>query len=145
VYQVFGRIGLIPMATLWGYNGPWNPKGVGKFVMSVDEHPGDGSESVLVRFSLPRWAVEEAKVDEAALDAAAREALVIDLFRCGRLSRVTLGRMLGLDRFETSALLKRHELFEDPAHEEMDAEVGSTRPNSSPLAQGSPCLCRNKS
>jgi hypothetical protein len=69
----------------------------------------------------------EARLDESALDAAAREALAIDLFRCGRLSRLALGRMLGLDRYETSAFLKRHQLFEDPPHEEIDAEVESTR------------------
>lgn len=95
--------------------------------MAADIQPGNDAEAVPVRFTLPRWAVAEAKLDESALDEAARVALAIDLFRCGRLSRPALGRMLGLDRFETGALLKRHQLFQDPSHEEIDAEVEATR------------------
>jgi len=40
----------------------------------------------------------------------AREALAVSLFREGRLSHADLGRALGLDRFETDALLKHHEV-----------------------------------
>lgn len=95
--------------------------------MATDIQPGTENDPVPVRFTLPKWAVAEAKLDETTLDKAAREALAIDLFRCGRLNRPALGRMLGLDRFETGALLKRHQLFNDPSHEEIDAEVKETR------------------
>lgn len=40
----------------------------------------------------------------------AREALAVSLFREGRLSHADLGRTLALDRFETDALLKRHQV-----------------------------------
>lgn len=40
----------------------------------------------------------------------AREALAISLFREERLSHADLARALGLDRFETDALLKRHQV-----------------------------------
>lgn len=93
--------------------------------MSVQ--PAGETEAISVRFDLPRWAVVEAKLDEATIDQAAREALAIELFRCGRLDRPALGRMFGLDRFETAAFLKRHRVFDDPAHEEIDAEVEATR------------------
>ncbi len=95
--------------------------------MAAEIHSTDEAQAVPVRFTLPKWAVEEAKLDEATLDEVAREALALDLFRCGRLSRPALGRILGLDRFETAAFLKRHQLFDDPTHEELDAEVEATR------------------
>lgn len=41
---------------------------------------------------------------------AAREALAVSLFREGRLSHVELSRVLELDRFQTDAVLKRHEV-----------------------------------
>ena len=95
--------------------------------MATDIQPRTGGETVPVRFTLPKWAVDEAKLDETSLNEAAREAMALDLFRRGRLSRPALGRMLGLDRFETGAFLKRNQLFEDPSHEEVDAEVEATR------------------
>lgn len=94
--------------------------------MAAEIQPSIDAESILVRFTLPRWIVAAAKLDESALDEAALEALAIDLFRCGRLSRPALGRMLGLDRVETGTFLKRHRCFDDPSHEEIDAEVEAT-------------------
>jgi predicted HTH domain antitoxin len=46
------------------------------------------------------------------LDVAAREAVALDLFRRGKLSHFELSQVLGLDRFETDALLKRHHVAE---------------------------------
>jgi hypothetical protein len=94
---------------------------------STDAPVARDSETISVHFTLPRWAVEEAGLDGATLDETAREALALELFRSGRLSRPDLGRVLGLDRFETAAFLKRHQLFDDPTHEEVDAEVEATR------------------
>jgi hypothetical protein len=85
------------------------------------------AEPVSVHFTLPRWAIDEARLDEATLDETAREAFALDLFRRGLLTRPDLGRMLGLDRFETGALLKRHQVFDDPTHEDVDAEVERMR------------------
>jgi Uncharacterised protein family (UPF0175) len=36
----------------------------------------------------------------------------LELFRRGRLSHYELSRVLGLDRFETDAWLKRHNVFD---------------------------------
>lgn len=65
-----------------------------------------------------------------SLDQAAKNALVLDLFRLGRLSRPDVGRMLGLDRFEVGAFLKRHQVFDDPTHEEIDVAVKRARASS---------------
>ena len=44
---------------------------------------------------------------EAETNLLAKEAFALRLFHDGRLSHAELGRSLGLDRFETDALLKR--------------------------------------
>ena len=44
------------------------------------------------------------------LDSAARETLAVSLFREGRLSHAELSTVLELDRFQTDAVLKRHEV-----------------------------------
>lgn len=45
------------------------------------------------------------------LGRTAKEALAVALFREGKLSHAEVGTALGLDRFETDALLKRHQVF----------------------------------
>lgn len=46
------------------------------------------------------------------LDRQAKQALALDLFRKGKLSHFELSKVLGLDRFETDAYLKRHNVVE---------------------------------
>jgi hypothetical protein len=43
-----------------------------------------------------------------ALEDSAREAMAVEFFRQGRLNHFQLSRVLGLDRFQTDAVLKRH-------------------------------------
>ncbi|MBX7105559.1 MAG: UPF0175 family protein [Gemmataceae bacterium] len=53
-----------------------------------------------------------------------REVYALWLFRHGSLTHAELGRMLGLDRIETDALLKRHDVAEHAlTHAEVDADV----------------------
>ena len=44
-------------------------------------------------------------------ERAALETLAVSLFREGRLSHVELSKVLGLDRFQTGAVLNRHEVI----------------------------------
>ena len=54
---------------------------------------------------------------------AATEALAVSLFRDGQLSHAELGRALALDRFETDALLKRHQVtVGGPTIEDLEAD-----------------------
>jgi hypothetical protein len=46
------------------------------------------------------------------LDAAAREAVLVDLYRQRKLNHVQLTDALGGDRFETDAILQRHQVEE---------------------------------
>ena len=46
------------------------------------------------------------------LNTDVKEMYALELFRRGKLSHFELSRVLGLDRFETDAYLKRHQVLE---------------------------------
>jgi hypothetical protein len=65
-----------------------------------------------VTLNLPADLEEKLRRETPNLDADVREAYLLELFRRERLSHYELSRVLGLDRFETDAWLKRHGVFE---------------------------------
>ncbi len=65
-----------------------------------------------VVIDLPPDVEERLRREAPNLDAEVREAYALELFRRGRLSHYDLSRILGLDRVETDAYLKRHGVFE---------------------------------
>lgn len=65
-----------------------------------------------VTLVLPADLEEKLRRGSANLDADVREAYALELFRSGKLSHYELSQMLGLDRYETDAWLKRHHVFE---------------------------------
>ena len=65
-----------------------------------------------VTIQLPNDVEERLRAETPNLDAEAKEALVLDLFRRGKLSHYELSRVLGFDRFQTDAYLKRHNVVE---------------------------------
>lgn len=67
--------------------------------------------SVTVTIELPPELARVLGGTATDLGNKAKEALAVDLYRDGRLSHAELGKALGLDRFETDALLKRHRVF----------------------------------
>ncbi len=57
------------------------------------------------------------------LDRAATEALLVHAFRQGKLTHHQLAQALGLDRFETDALLKQHNVLEgSPTLEDVEGD-----------------------
>lgn len=64
--------------------------------------------TLTVTIDLPPEVEKALESTPAATSKTAREALAVSLFREGRLSHAELARALSLDRFETDALLKRH-------------------------------------
>lgn len=68
--------------------------------------------SLNVTLDLPDDLEEKLRRETADLAADVKEAYALELFRRGRLSHCELSRVLGLDRFETDAYLKRHNVFE---------------------------------
>lgn len=65
-----------------------------------------------VTLELPSDVEEKLRAETPNLDADVREAYALELFRRGKLSHYELSRVLGLDRFETDAYLKRRNVFE---------------------------------
>jgi predicted HTH domain antitoxin len=66
-----------------------------------------------VSFQLPTELEQELRSRLRNLDAEAKEALLVSLYRQGRLSHLALSRALGLDRFETEDVLRKHNVTED--------------------------------
>jgi predicted HTH domain antitoxin len=65
-----------------------------------------------VTIQLPPEIEERLKAQSKDLSADLREAAALELFRQGKLSHYELSQVLGLDRFETDAYLKRHNVYE---------------------------------
>jgi len=65
-----------------------------------------------VTFELPADVEKRLRAQSPDLDAEARETSALEFFRRGRLSHFELSQILGLDRFETDAYLKRHHVVE---------------------------------
>jgi predicted HTH domain antitoxin len=68
--------------------------------------------TVNVTLDFPADLENRIRQESPQLEAEMREAYVLELFRQGRLSHFELSRVLGLDRFQTDALLKRRGIFE---------------------------------
>ena len=66
-----------------------------------------------VTFELPSGIEEQLRREWADLDQVAKEAAMVELYRLGKLTHHELATALGLERFETDALLKRHCVTED--------------------------------
>jgi len=66
-----------------------------------------------VSFQLPPDLEQHLRRDLPNLDAEAKEALLVDLYRRGKLSHHALSQALGLDRLDTEAVLHKHHVTED--------------------------------
>jgi hypothetical protein len=65
-----------------------------------------------VVFDLPADIEQKLRRETADLSADVKEAYALELFRRGKLSHNELSLLLGLDRFQTDAYLKQHNVFE---------------------------------
>ena len=62
------------------------------------------------------------------LDADAKEAFLIGFYRQEKLTRYELSHALGLSRFETDGILKKHKVTEDlPTTEEVEEDLRRMR------------------
>ncbi len=81
-----------------------------------------------VSFQLPDNVEQQLRRDLGDLDATAKEAALVELYRQGQLSHGKLAEALGISRYETDAVLKRHNVTEDLlTREEFDQQVGDLR------------------
>jgi hypothetical protein len=76
-----------------------------------------------VTIQLPPDVEERLRAAIPNLDGELTEVSAIELFRRGQLSHFELSKVLGLDRFETDAYLKRHNIFDgSPTFDELEAD-----------------------
>ena len=76
-----------------------------------------------VTFDLPADIEKELRQKVSNLEGQAKEAFAIQLFRQGILNHFELSKTLGLDRFETDAVLKKYNVSEDlPTLEDLEAD-----------------------
>ena len=81
-----------------------------------------------VSFQLPDDLEKQLREELGDLDAAAKEAALVELYRQRQLSHAKLAEGLGISRYETDAVLKRHNVTEDLlTREEFDEQVGGLR------------------
>jgi len=66
-----------------------------------------------VSFELPDNIEQQLRQELGDLDAAAKEAALVELYRQGQISHSKLAEGLGISRYETDAVLKRHNVTED--------------------------------
>jgi len=81
-----------------------------------------------VTIQLPADVEERLRAESPNLDSEAREAMLVELYRQDRLTRYELSQSLGLSRFETDGVLKKHRVTEDlPTSEELEQDLQQAR------------------
>jgi hypothetical protein len=81
-----------------------------------------------VTIQLPPEVEERLRAESPDLDAEAKEAMLIELYRQEKLSRYELSLALGIDRFETDVVLKKHKVTIDlPTPEELEQDLRRLR------------------
>jgi predicted HTH domain antitoxin len=81
-----------------------------------------------ISFELPDNVQRHLACMNADVDGAAKEAAVVEMYRQGQISHGALAECLGLSRYETDAVLKRHHVTEDmPSLEEFEADLAAVR------------------
>jgi predicted outer membrane protein len=81
-----------------------------------------------IQITLPANLEERLRADLGDLAAAGKEAMLVELYRQAKITHHELSQALGLSRFETDAVLKRHDVTEDlPMLEEHLADLDALR------------------
>ena len=80
-----------------------------------------------ISFEIPQDIEQEITTDGANLNADAKEAYLVDLYRRHKISHFQIGQALGLGRYETDGVLKRHGVGLGISPEETRAQSESLR------------------
>ena len=81
-----------------------------------------------VTVELPADIEERLRAEYPDLDAEVKEALLVELYRQEKLSRYELSLALGIGRFETDGVLKKHRVTTDlPTPEEIEEDLRHLR------------------
>jgi predicted HTH domain antitoxin len=80
-----------------------------------------------ISFEIPSEIEQELGGNGADLNGEAREAFLVELYRQGRITHYQLAEALGLNRYETDGVLKRHKVWLELTPEELAAQAASLR------------------
>ena len=81
-----------------------------------------------VTIQLPPDVEQRLRADSPDLDVVAKEAMLIELYRREKVTHYELSQALGLDRFDTDAVLKKHGVAVDlPTPEEIEDDLRRLR------------------
>lgn len=80
-----------------------------------------------ITFELPRDLELEVRSKGLDLNNEAKVAFLIDLYRRDRIMHRQLGEALGLSRYETDGILKRHGVSPNVSLEEMETQAAALR------------------
>ena len=80
-----------------------------------------------ITIELPADIEEDLRNRLGDLDAEAKEALAVELYRQRKLTLRQLSKLLGLSRFETDGVLKKHEVYYDLTAEDVAREAEELR------------------
>lgn len=77
-----------------------------------------------ITFELPPDVEQQLRAQTSDLPTDAKEAMLVEFYRQDKLTRYQLAQALGLTRFETDALLKKHSVTEDlPTQQELEDDL----------------------
>lgn len=76
-----------------------------------------------IQFEIPSEIDEQLRASGIDPSQTAKELFLVDLYRNAKLTHHELGKLLGLSRYETDTLLKRHDVPIDLSLEELQAET----------------------
>ncbi|MBX3413716.1 MAG: UPF0175 family protein [Pirellulales bacterium] len=85
-----------------------------------------------VTIELPKELEDSLRAQFDNLDAAAKEAALVEFYRQEKLAHHELSHALGLSRYETDGILKRHGIAYDISLEELDEQLRVLRSGRTP-------------
>jgi len=80
-----------------------------------------------ISFEIPPELANELCGDGADLDREAKESFLVELYRRDRIAHHQLAEALGLDRYETDGVLKRHKVSPCVSAEEIRTQAAALR------------------
>jgi hypothetical protein len=81
-----------------------------------------------IKIELPSDIEDKLRADFGDLAVAGKEAMLVELYRQGKISHGELAESLGVSRYETDGVLRRHNVTEDLlASNELDEQLAGLR------------------
>jgi predicted HTH domain antitoxin len=80
-----------------------------------------------ISYEIPQDIERELRTNGPDINREAKESYLIDLYRQGRISHRQLADALGLNRYETDGVLKRHKVSPNVTAQEMRAQATSLK------------------